>query len=242
MPIAARTEEIFSPGFKYFLLIWIPGYILMAGLVLSMGYEQSFLWLNSFRIPGADLPMQILSWMGNGGTAGFICWLALRKKESSVLIFCLLSLLLTGLISQLLKHQVFPEWHRPLQVFEGREQIHFFTHQSFRFNSFPSGHSTTAGAMGIILALCWCRTFFQAAGLAIFTLLIGFSRVYIGVHFPGDVIAGWLLGSVVSLLLFVFLKPRLSIRSEKAEKILQIVMTVLAIVLLAWDIYKFPLL
>lgn len=63
--------------------------------------------------------------------------------------------------------------------------------------SFPSGHSTTTFA--IVAVLCWryARTenaWLAWAGLA-WAALVGLSRVYVGVHYPLDVLAGALLGT-----------------------------------------------
>jgi undecaprenyl-diphosphatase len=62
--------------------------------------------------------------------------------------------------------------------------------------SFPSGHAATAFAGAVALAYLWRR------GAPFFFLLaaaIAFSRVYVGVHYPGDVLAGGALGILVGL-------------------------------------------
>ncbi|MFB9554655.1 phosphatase PAP2 family protein [Streptomyces roseoviridis] len=61
--------------------------------------------------------------------------------------------------------------------------------------SFPSNHSAIAGAAAVALALSWRGMIWLAAPMA---LLMAFSRVFVGVHYPHDVTAGLLLGAVVA--------------------------------------------
>jgi membrane-associated phospholipid phosphatase len=63
-----------------------------------------------------------------------------------------------------------------------------------RTYSFPSGHAM--GSMALVAALAvlaWPTRWrwWAIAGGGVFTLLVGFSRVYLGVHYPSDVVAGW---------------------------------------------------
>lgn len=66
---------------------------------------------------------------------------------------------------------------------------------TFIYGSFPSGHSTTAGALATALALLFprLRTFLLLAGA-----WIAFSRPAVGVHFPSDALAGFALGAAFS--------------------------------------------
>jgi undecaprenyl-diphosphatase len=56
--------------------------------------------------------------------------------------------------------------------------------------SFPSGHT----AASVALAVAWAGHGELGGMMSLFALLIGFSRVYLGVHFPLDVMAGAVIG------------------------------------------------
>jgi undecaprenyl-diphosphatase len=62
--------------------------------------------------------------------------------------------------------------------------------------SFPSSHAATAFAGAVSLTYLWRRA---APLFFLLAAAIAFSRVYVGVHYPGDVLAGAALGSVVGL-------------------------------------------
>jgi undecaprenyl-diphosphatase len=74
-------------------------------------------------------------------------------------------------------------------------------------SSFPSGHSMLSAAayltLGALLARTtanrWLKTYFLAVASAL-TIVIGISRVFLGVHYPTDVLAGWCAGLAWALL------------------------------------------
>ena len=87
-------------------------------------------------------------------------------------------------------------------------------------SSFPSAHAMMSAITYFTLAaasLCVTslrnvrRLFFIVAGIT--TLFIGFSRVYLGVHWPTDILAGW-LGAAV----WVIIWYRIAVQNHKAER------------------------
>lgn len=81
--------------------------------------------------------------------------------------------------------------------------------------SYPSGHALMSAAIYLILAVLaaeavprWrTRIYILGCGLA-FSTLAGISRIYLGVHYPTDVLAGWAIGSGWAVICWIVARHR----------------------------------
>lgn len=75
--------------------------------------------------------------------------------------------------------------------------------------SFPSGHAMASSALAFgVMALFWrtkWRWLVVAAGL-LYMIIVGFTRLYLGVHFPSDILAGWCVSFLWTLIAYRILK------------------------------------
>ena len=78
----------------------------------------------------------------------------------------------------------------------GAHPVHRLLQETMTTHSFPSGHASSAGAFVTGVAL-ECPA--AAAVLAPLALTVGYSRVHVGVHYPGDVAAGLAVGTAVAV-------------------------------------------
>ncbi len=82
--------------------------------------------------------------------------------------------------------------------------------------SFPSGHTTSSFTVATVIGLKYIfmlknKKYRLVYPLIVFAALIGFSRIYIGVHYPSDVLVGAIIGTICALLVLkledkIFLK------------------------------------
>lgn len=100
------------------------------------------------------------------------------------------------------------------KMFYGRPRPDLVPHDAYVYSaSFPSGHSTMSTAAFLTLAMLIAslepRRRSKALAYVLAALVVvgvGFSRVYLGVHWPSDVLGGWCLGALWALVGWIVLR------------------------------------
>lgn len=152
-------------------------------------------WLLQSAIDLSALGGFTLQWLLGGASGLFLVYIK-RRAEAAWLAGSVVgaSVLNAGLKSML---------HRPRP-----ELVPHLANVSNA--SFPSGHAMISAAIYLTIGAMLAETqpqrsarIFLMAFAGLLVLLIGVSRIYLGVHWPSDVLAGWSLGAVWALVVFV---------------------------------------
>jgi len=155
--------------------------------VTSIDYSW-FQYINSHRWYVLDQTMPILTLFGDGIT--LLCFMAVLylsacSRKRSIALNSFAAYCWVGVLVQIVKYAV--HRLRPPAVVP---DIHILGPALYT-NSFPSGHTAAAFAVATVLASYYPQYRYLLFAIAV---LVGYSRIYLGVHFPLDVLFGALSG------------------------------------------------
>ena len=104
--------------------------------------------------------------------------------------------------------------HRPKLYFQKEiGKLHFVKGvEMLSYNSFPSGHTLTAFATGILLTYL-AKNKSWSVLLLLYGLMVGFSRMYLSEHFFEDVVGGSIMGVVITIIWVWFIDNKKFIHS-----------------------------
>lgn len=165
-----------------------------------------FLWINGFHHPFFDNWMVWIS--GNVFWIPFyvfIIWL-LWKKYAWKVILLLLVLALLVLLSDQGSVQLFKNAFQRLRPCHDPSLdglVHIVNGKCGGRFGFVSSHAANVFAVAFFLMLLF-RRYWISVALVCWAGLISYSRIYLGVHFPGDVVCGAVFGMGTGVLVFYF--------------------------------------
>lgn len=129
--------------------------------------------------------------------AAAVFWYRRRRTKAALLVVTIASLALMNFVLKLFFARARPDlWSQIV---------------SESTYSFPSGHAMMSSALAFTLVLLlWnSRWRWLAVGAAaLYVPAVGFSRVYLGVHYPSDIIAGWCISGAWVLLVLATLRAK----------------------------------
>lgn len=204
-----------SASRKFIPAVLLVGFALLAVAAnsgFSQGFDEAVLrWLYSQATPAWDAAAIVVT--DSGGvlavaliTLGVVAGLLYAKRRAEALQ---LAAAVMGAVWLNLTLKLFFQRQRP------DLWTTIITEQSL---SFPSGHAMVSAALATALVLLFWRTAWRwpVVGIAIAYIgLVGLSRMYLGVHYPTDVMAGWTAGAAVALAVWTYASHRNTAKLKK---------------------------
>ena len=166
-----------------------------------------FLFLNGLNHPSLDQPMWHLShhipWVP---LYLFIIYFAIRKFKMNAIVIIAMILItyrLCDFISDTIKHLV--ERYRPSHNLLIGDMVHTVNNYRGGKYGFVSSHSANSFGVALMIVLLfnnkdWTRFLF------IWPLIVVYTRIYLGVHYPADIFCGALTGMAIAFILFLLYK------------------------------------
>jgi undecaprenyl-diphosphatase len=165
--------------------------------------QQLFLFINSSNSPFGDLVMQTFS--------GRLIWIPLylailiflgvkyKRKFLIILIFIIIAATLADQSSVLVKNIV--HRLRPCHEPSLTGIIHLVNGECGGIYGFVSSHATNCFDVAV-LSLLFIKKRWYSVSIILWAGIIGYSRIYLGVHYPADVLCGAFMGAFIGWVMY----------------------------------------
>ncbi len=182
--------------------------IIITGFSIILGKENFFLLLNTDLGKFGDFFFDYATYLGDGIVWAIFVLFFLWKDKKQLLLIAL-SIIISTIIVHFVKGSVFVSQPRPLEALpQLKNIIHTIPNIEIHLvGSFPSGHTTQAFTMYLLLCLMYNKNWLAWVGF-ILAILVGYSRVYQAQHFPIDV-AGGIAVAIITIFNSLFIIKKL---------------------------------
>jgi membrane-associated phospholipid phosphatase len=200
--------------YRIAVLVCLAMVFLTGVFVAIYGRQDSFLVINGFNSPRADYFFTYFTYLGDGLIwIPLFVYVLLYKRDFFIAIVA--ALIICTLITHFFKRVVFADELRPLRSLQDlARSVPLMNGKDAYVNSFPSGHTSTAFTLALLLALIlhrpWAAIFFPLVAF-----FVGYSRIYLAQHFVTDVLAGMIVGiisSYLSILVYLYFKKKKTLK------------------------------
>ncbi len=175
------------------------------------------LWIqDNLRVEALNPVIKFITHLGDAGLVWIVAIAALLafRKTRKAGIMCVMALIGSVIINNLILKNLIART-RPYEVVDGLTRL---IEKQSDF-SFPSGHTGSSIAVGVVMF----KELPKKYGIPAITLgiLISLSRLYVGVHYPTDVIVGAIAGAfsaIISIRLYTYYENKKGLKSgERVE-------------------------
>jgi membrane-associated phospholipid phosphatase len=187
-------------------------------------------WLQEHRSSFLDKLFELITMFGEEMimilVLGLVYWSIKKDAGKRLAIIVFISMGINSLLKVMISRL------RPFQVDSSIVNLRPETSQSY---SMPSGHTQSSSTLFFGLASLFKKKSLWVFAITI-TVLVGISRMYIGVHYLSDVIVGGLLGLFMGIFLNIWLQKIKNL--SKIYKILSLISIIILIIMIAIQVVK----
>ncbi|MCQ2287388.1 MAG: phosphatase PAP2 family protein [Bacteroidales bacterium] len=181
--------------------------------------QSIFLFFNGLHCPWADFVFYWISdrfvWIPLYAVLAFFLIKKYKKKVIPLLLSLIICITLTDQSCNIIKKTV--QRPRPSHEVALCGQVHLVAKPDGTLYTggpygFPSSHAANSLAMALFIIFYLGKNKKWTLFLMIFwAFLLSYSRIYLGVHYPGDIITGWVIGGLFAILCRIALRRIFSI-------------------------------
>jgi undecaprenyl-diphosphatase len=172
--------------------------------------RELLLAINSYHSPWLDALMWFLSKTWPTYLLVFLVAIPVYhkynfRKALKFLVSCAIVAACTDLSSNAIKHRV--KRFRPTHNLEIREKVRIVNDYAGGKYGFFSGHAANTFGVTTFMFLCasWLSRKYMVL-ICLYPFMVSYSRMYLGVHYPSDILSGMIYGILLGWLLFILLE------------------------------------